>query len=173
MPDRTSTARSPLRALTLAVDVGLLTPHDNELAVRLVATEGTRGIRGRERWSLPSDAPRGDESLDDAAARIAHDVLGATPSLLEQSTAVGGARRASDGGPGSAQVSVGYFGLVPDGGRSESASEWIGLSELPALSVRHRDEIDLAVNAMRARVDQQPIAFRLLPPSFTLSELQS
>jgi hypothetical protein len=26
---------------------------------------------------------------------------------------------------------------------------------------------------MRAQVDQQPIAFKLLPPAFTLSELQS
>ena len=26
---------------------------------------------------------------------------------------------------------------------------------------------------MRAQVDQQPIAFRLVPPTFTLSELQS
>jgi hypothetical protein len=29
------------------------------------------------------------------------------------------------------------------------------------------------MTTMRARVDQQPIAFRLLPPAFTLSELQS
>ncbi|HEY4217815.1 MAG TPA: NUDIX domain-containing protein [Gemmatimonadaceae bacterium] len=176
MPDRTSSARSAHaapRALTLAVDVVLLTPRGNELAVLLVATEGTRGARGRDRWSLPTDAPRGDESLDDTAARVARDVVGATPSLLEQSAAVGGARRSNDGGPVATQVSVGYFGLVPDGGRPESTKEWVGLSELPTLSARHREEIDLAVSAMRARVDQQPIAFRLLPPSFTLSELQS
>ena len=35
-----------------------------------------------------------------------------------------------------------------------------------------RDEMDAALNALRARVDQQPIAFRLLPATFTLSELQ-
>ena len=174
MPDRTSSARSAaLRPLTLAVDVVLLTPRGNELAVRLIAAESGRGARSRDRWSLPSDSPRVDESLDETAARVARDVLGATPSLLEQSAAVGGARRATDGGAGASQVSVGYFGLVPDGGRSDSANEWVGLSELPTLPARHREEIDLAVAAMRARVDQQPIAFRLLPPSFTLSELQS
>jgi 8-oxo-dGTP diphosphatase len=174
MPDRTTSARSAaFRPLTLAVDVVLLTPRGNELAVRLVAADSARGTRSRDRWSLPSDAPRGDESLDDTAARVARDVLGAVPSFLEQSAAVGGARRPTDGGTGAAQVSVGYFGLVPDGGRSDSASDWVGLSELPSLAVRHREEIDLAVAAMRARVDQQPIAFRLLPPSFTLSELQS
>jgi 8-oxo-dGTP diphosphatase len=46
------------------------------------------------------------------------------------------------------------------------------MSELAALVGRQRDQVELALAAMRARVDQQPIAFRLLPPSFTLSELQ-
>jgi hypothetical protein len=39
--------------------------------------------------------------------------------------------------------------------------------------MRQREEIDASVAAMRARVDQQPIAFRLLSPAFTLSELQA
>ena len=33
--------------------------------------------------------------------------------------------------------------------------------------------VDAAVDAVRRRIDQSPLAFRLLPPSFTLSELQS
>ena len=32
---------------------------------------------------------------------------------------------------------------------------------------------EAAVNAVRARIDRAPLAFRLLPASFTLSELQS
>jgi 8-oxo-dGTP diphosphatase len=41
------------------------------------------------------------------------------------------------------------------------------------LPARQREEIDAALAEMRAHVDQQPIAFRLLPVSFTLTELQS
>jgi hypothetical protein len=41
------------------------------------------------------------------------------------------------------------------------------------LTGRPRQQIDLAIASMRARVDQQPIAFRLLPAAFTLSELQA
>jgi 8-oxo-dGTP diphosphatase len=32
--------------------------------------------------------------------------------------------------------------------------------------------VDGALEAIRSRLDQSPIAFRLLPPTFTLSELQ-
>ncbi|MEO6877977.1 MAG: hypothetical protein ABI205_05810 [Gemmatimonadaceae bacterium] len=156
----------------------LLTPRGNELAVLLVPADAGKGARVRERCLLPSDAPRSDESLDDAAARVARDAAGGTPSLLEQAAAVGGARRppAPEAGPNSAQVTISYFGLVPDAGGSDGMigrGEWVGLSALPALSQRHAKEIEVAVSAMRARVDHQPIAFHLLPPSFTLSELQA
>jgi hypothetical protein len=49
----------------------------------------------------------------------------------------------------------------------------VSFAEIGALSPRHREEVELALATMRARVDQQPIAFRLLPPAFTLSELQA
>jgi 8-oxo-dGTP diphosphatase len=64
---------------------------------------------------------------------------------------------------------------VPDSSTRARAPEmnWIGLPDLPVLAARQREGIDSAVAAMRAQVDQQPIAFRLLPPAFTLSELQS
>jgi 8-oxo-dGTP diphosphatase len=76
--------------------------------------------------------------------------------------------------PGGLQIIVTYFGLVPDASvGTRRNADWIGLSELPALGARHREEIDVAMTAMRARVDQQPIAFRLLPAAFTLSELQA
>src|SRR5581483_10783642 len=53
------------------------------------------------------------------------------------------------------------------------AGEWVALGELPQLPGRQRETVETALGAMRARVDQQPIAFRLLPPAFTLSELQA
>jgi 8-oxo-dGTP diphosphatase len=117
---------------------------------------------------LPTDALRVDESLDDAASRVARSALGATPTFLEQVGALGGTRRHAD----MAQVAVVYFGLVA-GGSESAAAEWIGLSQLPALAARHKLEVDAALSAVHGRIDQAPIAFRLLPPEFTLSELQS
>lgn len=167
MPDRSLSARHAVRGVALVVDVVLFTQRGSELVV-LLSSGNARG-RARERALLPSDALRVDESLGEAAARIARDVLGAAPSLLDQAGASGGARRQADG----AQVVVTYFGLVPIAEAGRTNLNWVSVSELSTLSARHREEVDVAVSAVRAQVDQQPIAFRLLPPSFTLSELQS
>lgn len=165
MPERTNSARPTNRVLTLAVDVVLFTPRGNELAV-LLAPAGS-AARPRERWSLPSDTLRGDEEIEAAAGRIARDACGTAPSLLDQAGALGGAKRTD--GP---NVAIVYFGLVPDASGARKNAEWVPLSELTTLPGRQREEVDLALGAMRARVDQHPIAFRLLPPAFTLSELQ-
>jgi 8-oxo-dGTP diphosphatase len=110
------------------------------------------------------------EGLEDAAARIAEGALGATPALLEQVGAFADARRH----PGDADVSVGIVALTP---QIEAAliggAEWFSLAALPPLAPRHRAIVDRATTVVRQRVDQSPLAFRLLPPTFTLSDLQA
>ncbi len=169
MPARSNSPRgAATRRLTLAIDVVLFTPQGSELAILLSPPTG-RG-RAQDGWSLPSGTLRGDESLNDAALRVASEAWGDVPSLLEQAAAIGGARRQPDG----AEISIIYFGLVSERGDvSRHAGEWVAMSAADNLATRHRAAIDSALTAMRNRVDQQPIAFKLVPPSFTLSELQS
>jgi 8-oxo-dGTP diphosphatase len=172
VPVRSPSARKSARVVTLTVDVVLFTPQGSELAV-LVAPAIAGRVRPRERGLLPSGAPRGDEALDDTATRIAQETLGSAPSFLDQaaaSTSTGGVRTSVE----RTDVTVTYFGLAPDaGGTPQQGAEWIATSDLLGLSTRQSAEVEVALTAMRARVDQQPIAFRLLPPTFTLSELQS
>lgn len=168
MADRTSSARSSsrgARSLSVAVDLVLFTPRAAELAVLLLPSQRPRS---RERWMLPQDGPRADEALEQTSARIAKDVIGAFPSYLGQAGTTGGAVKSSDG----AQVTVVYFALVPTDDVAAAEAAWTTLSDLPPLPGRQRQSVDAALAAMRAQIDQQPIAFRLLPPSFTLSELQ-
>ena len=99
MPVPSPAARSVVRSVALSVDVVLFTPRRNELAVLLLSTAPSRG---RGRAILPTDALRADESLDDAASRVARSALGATPAFLEQVGALGGTRRQAD----MAQVAV-------------------------------------------------------------------
>ena len=154
-----------VRRTTLAVDVVVLSPQADTLAALLVRTAG-----GRERWSLPWDAPLPGEGLEDAGARIAEAALGATPALLEQVGAFADARRH----PGDADVSVGLVALTPHVEAALVAgAEWFSLAALPPLSPRHRAIVDRATVVVRQRVDQSPLAFRLLPATFTLSELQA
>jgi 8-oxo-dGTP diphosphatase len=127
--------------------------------------------RSRERWTVPWDAPRGEESLSDAASRVARATLGTVVAAVDQVGAFGDNRRH----PGEAEVSVAFVGLVPPAKRSLPSAnlEWYPLTEMPTLAPRHRGIIDAAFHTVRARIDRSPLAFRLLPPTFTLSELQA
>ena len=155
-----------VRRTTLAVDVVVLSPRSDTLAVLLVRTPAG----ARERWSLPWDAPQAAEGLEEAAARITTAALGAAPAYFEQVGALCDGRRH----PGDADVSVGIAALSPAGdGIPLEDAEWFPLAALPALAPRHRTVVDRAAAVVRQRVDQSPVAFRLLPPTFTLSDLQA
>ena len=160
--------RPSVRTLTAAIDVVLLTPRDGTLATLLLRAADPRA---RDRWLLPWDAPRHDEPPEQAALRIARGVLGAPPAALEQIAAFGDSRRH----PGEAQLSVSFVGLVPhdDTAPTPENALWVDHEQLPLMAPRHRAMVEAAVEVVRRRIDQSPLAFRLLPPSFTLSELQS
>ncbi len=146
------------------LDIVLVTAMGNELAVLLA-----RNSTERERWSLPWRIPQAGEMLDAAANRVAEDALGESPIWMEQIGAFGDGKRH----PGDADVSVAYVALVPH----ETASPRVGYTwfpegDLPPLSPRQRAMVEAATKTIQGRLDQAPIAFRLLPPTFTLSELQ-
>jgi hypothetical protein len=154
--------------MTLSVDVVAVSPQAGSLAVLLSRAPDSRA---RERWTLPWDAPHGEESLGDAAARLARTILGAAPGAVEQIRAFGDNRRH----PGDAEVSIGFFALVPEADRPvpEEGFTWVPRTNLPPIAPRHRAIVDAAFDAVRDRLDQSPLAFRLLPPTFTLTDLQA
>ena len=160
-------ARPGQRRATFSVDVVLLTPRGKQLAVLLVRADETRT---RERWWVPHDEPQADESMIDAARRIATDAAQVEPTWLEQIGAFGDGRRH----PTETDLSVAYVGVIPQGAPipADADSAWFALSDIPALTPRQRAVLDAALDAIRVRLDQAPIAFRLLPATFTLSELQ-
>ncbi|HET9010390.1 MAG TPA: NUDIX domain-containing protein, partial [Gemmatimonadaceae bacterium] len=158
--------KSTVRRTTLAVDVVVLSPRAEALAVLLMRAPAG----ARERWTLPWDAPQQNEGLEEAAARIAESVLGSAPAFFEQVGAFSEGKRH----PGDADISIAIVALVP--ARDEppaTDSEWFPLESLPPLAPRHRAVVERAAAVARQRVDQSPLAFRLLPPTFTLSDLQS
>lgn len=169
MRERTSStaAKAAPRRTAVSVDVVLLTPHGKTLATLL---RRAPDLRSRERWMLPWDGARPDEMLENAADRVARDALGAAPAWLEQIGAFGDARRH----PGEADISIAFVGLVAAGAPAPVGGDeaWFPLADIPALPPRHKQVIDAAFETVRLRLDQVPIAFRLLPPTFTLTDLQ-
>jgi 8-oxo-dGTP diphosphatase len=156
----------PARRAGYTIDVALLTPLDRHLAVLLVRTPE----HALERWALPWGLPKlNDPTLDEAAIRVARGALPASPTWLAQIGAFAERRHPAD-----IELSVAYTGTVPVGTLSppgESAS-WFPVGEIPPLAPRQRAIVSGALELLRNRMDYAPIAFRMLPPTFTLSDLQ-
>ena len=147
-----------------SIDVVLVTAMGNELAILL-----TRGSTERERWALPWRAPQTGESLEATAVRVAEDALGERLIWTEQIGAFGDAKRH----PSDSEISVAFVGLVPHETASPTAGyTWFPMRDLPPLSPRQRAIVEAATRTIQSRLDQAPVAFRLLPSTFTLSELQ-
>lgn len=156
--------RSSGKSSSHTVDVVLVTAMGAELAILF-----TRSTTDRERWSLPWKAAQGGESLDSTATRVAHETLGEPPAWIEQIGAFAEGKRH----PSDADISVAFVGLIPHETASpRPGNTWFPVANIPPLSPRQRAMVDGALQTIQARLDHSPVAFRLLPPTFTLSELQ-
>lgn len=150
-----------------SIDLVLCTPHGRQLAVLLVRDTSKRA---RERWSLPWAPLAAKHTPDHTAAGIAFKASGAHASWIEQAGAFADDKRH----PGGAAISVAYVGVAPMRTRGlPDGAAWHPVAKLPLLAPRHRAMIDIAVAQLRERMDRAPVAFRLLAPVFTLSELQA
>lgn len=152
MPSRLASGRAGLRA-TITIDVVLLAPSGGRLVV--FAPQEERGRR-----ALPSGAPRAGESLENAATRIARGALGSGIAWLEQVVT----RLEGE------SATVLFAGLVAAPEADDDS--WIPRERSSTLGAAARHQVDDAATAAGVWLDRTPVAFRLLPGSFTLSELQ-
>ncbi len=166
-PPATPSPRASPRRSSHSIDVVLFTPRGRHLAALCVRAADPRA---REHWQLPTDWTAIDESLETAARRVVRDACGFDPAWIEQVGAF------ADGlaHPGDAELSVAFCAVIPSSPDERAGGEhaWFSVTEPPVLPARHRAILAAAIGALRSRVDNAPIAFHLLPPQFTLSELQ-
>jgi 8-oxo-dGTP diphosphatase len=107
------------------------------------------------------------ESLEQAARELAKDITGHTIPWLVQGVAASGKKHPAD-----AALSVPFVGVMSASMPTASGSTWYPLDALPALASRQNAMAERAPDILRLHMDAAPVAFRLLPPVFTLSELQ-
>jgi 8-oxo-dGTP diphosphatase len=166
MPARTASTRSSAPRVVPSIDVVILAPRERKLVVLLA-----RGpAKSRERWQLPWRSLKPDETIDGQAVKLARKTLGTAPALVEQVAAFGDGRRH----PSGAALSVAFLALIDadtSAGFKGDAS-WFAVNDLPPLPPRQRGMLEGVLTSLRARLDQGPIAFHLLPPTFTLTQLQ-
>jgi 8-oxo-dGTP diphosphatase len=128
-------------------------------------------------WALPGDVLGAGELLDDCARRVLRDSTGVAASYLEQLYTFDALDRAPPG----RGISVAYYGLFGAGtAESQSAPDaadarWWSVQQLPAgglLAFDHARIIRAAHERLRGKLDYAPVAFHLLPPTFTMTELR-
>lgn len=157
--------------LLVAVDCIIFGLNNNELSILLTkrAIEPEKG-----KWSLMGGFVGHDESVDMAAQRVLTELTGLTDIYMEQVGAFGEVDR----DPGERVVSVAYCALIPFTDLDRDTMEqlnarWVRLKEIPHLGFDHPKMIEKALADMRRKFTTEPVAFNLLPPLFTLSQLQN
>ena len=159
----------PRAALT--VDCVVFGFDEGELKVLLIerALEPFKG-----RWALPGGFVRVDETIDEAARRELAEEAGLKDVFLEQLYTFG----AVDRDPRERVVSVAYYALVKLAAYDTKAAtdaadaRWFPVSQVPPLAFDHAEILATALTRLKGKVRYQPIGFELLPPKFTLSQLQ-
>ncbi len=163
------TYKYPRPALT--VDCVVFGFDESELKVLLIerALEPFKGS-----WALPGGFVHVNETIDEAARRELAEEAGLTNVFLEQLYTFG----APDRDPRERVVSVAHFALVKLSDYNARAAadaadaRWCPISDVPKLAFDHADILATALERLKSKVRYQPIGFELLPPKFTLSQLQ-
>ena len=124
-------------------------------------------------WALPGGLVRVEESLEEAARRELEET-GVAKVYFEQLYTFA----EPDRDPRERVVTVAYYALVKLSSHRVKASTdarnaaWFAVCDLPCLVFDHEAIIDTARQRLKGKVRYEPIAFELLPPMFTLTQLQ-
>ncbi len=125
--------------------------------------------------ALPGGFIHLDENLDQAALRKLREETGVTSLYLEQLYSFGEPGR----DPRGRVVAVAYTALVKLSDHrvirattDARNAAWVPVKKVPKLAFDHARILAVALARLRGKVRYQPIGFELLPPRFTLFQLQ-
>jgi 8-oxo-dGTP diphosphatase len=155
----------------VTVDVVVFTIRDGRLAVVLVRRAEWPHAG---KWGIPGGFVGIDESLKRAAWRELHEETGLKAGYLEQLGAFG----RPDRDPRERVITVVYIALAPvdrlrlAAGSDAADAQLFYIDALPELAFDHARILEHAVERLRDRLDTEGIVRRLMPASFTLTELQ-
>jgi 8-oxo-dGTP diphosphatase len=126
------------------------------------------------KWALPGGFVRVNETLDEAALRELQEETGIAKVYLEQLFSFGETKR----DPRERVVTVAYYGLVKlidhriKGATDARNAAWFDINDLPKVAFDHGEIIEMGLQRLKSKVRYEPLGFELLPPKFTLTQLQ-
>jgi len=137
--------------------------------------------------SLVGQHIKGNESLDDAAARVLLESTGLSDIYLEQFYVFSAPDRLHKDraklwiksigkDPETRVITVGYFSLINTNAVNVSYTQrhasWCDINSVKELAFDHNEILNKGLEALRRKIKSEPIAFELLPQKFSLSQLQ-
>jgi 8-oxo-dGTP diphosphatase len=162
---------SPAQAIKVAVDNCIFTVLDGHLHVLLIQAN-RKPYAGM--WALPGGLVEHGETLDHAAARILEEETGVFDVYLEQLYTFGSLDRDAS----ERVVSVAYFSLINGSGvmlrpfPKYAAVRWWKYASLPDLAYDHKAIAAYAKKRLAWKLEYTNVIWSLLPPQFTLTDLQ-
>jgi 8-oxo-dGTP diphosphatase len=157
--------------LLVAVDCIIFGFDGNQLQALLIK-RGFEPEKGK--WSLMGGFTNQNESTDEAAVRVLHQLTGMNNIYMEQLYCFSEVNRDSAG----RVISIAYFALINiedynEQMQFEHEAKWFPLNKIPDLIFDHKKMVALAKERLQQKVANHPIGFELLPEKFTLPQLQS
>ena len=116
---------------------------------------------------------REEETLDEAAYRVLTERTGIQDLFLEQLEAFGDINR----DPGGRVISIAYYALLNKANYDSSLlnkfnCKWEKVNNLPVLHFEHMKMMKKAISRLQDKISYTPIALKLLPEEFTMSQIQ-
>lgn len=154
----------------VTVDIVILALRDDDLQVLLIKR---KYAPFENTWAIPGGFVQATESIEDAAARELYQETGVRGVHIEQLYTFGKVDR----DPRGRMITVAYFALVPkplavQAGSDTTDAQWKSVYDMPQMAFDHADIVNYALKRLRYKLEYSAVGFQLLPPNFTLSELQ-
>lgn len=129
--------------------------------------------RFKNKWGLIGGFIWPAESPEEAAKRILEECTGLKEVYMEQFMVFGNLDR----DPVERTLSIAYFALIDTHKCKHQLfntykAKWFLLNKLPELISDHSEIVEQAIKRLRYKAALHPILFELLPPKFTIPQLQ-
>ena len=146
---------------------------DGETLNLLLINRGIEPYKGC--WALPGGFMKMDETAEEGALRELQEETGVKDIYIEQLQAFSTVNR----DPRERVITIAFLAFVRQekyeviAGDDAAKAQWFPINELPELAFDHKKIITVALDKLRWKMTYEPLAFRLLNKSFTITQLQT
>ena len=157
-------------SVPITIDCVIFGFEENMLKVLLIRSD-LKHFEGK--WSLLGNIASDSEELDDAAYRVLYERTGMTDVFLEQVKTFGTIGRH----PGGRVLTIAYCSLLNIQHHElkihDNELHWHNVKGLGNMAFDHQAIVEECHQWLQKRIQEQPLAFNLLPEKFSLRELQN